>query len=126
VPETLGPDGDDPLDVMVAVSEPTFPGCGVLAKPVAVLEISDQGEREPKVLCVPCQDPNWQDVTGLQDLPDQLVEEIGHFFVAYKRREGHEVRVCGWSSREDAEDVIRQAQERFRENHPHDDAPPLP
>lgn len=114
VSETLGPDGEDPLDVMVAVSEPTFPGCGILAKPVAVLEISDQGQLEPKVVGVPCQDPNWQNVEDLEDLPDQLVEEIGHFFVAYKAREGHEVKVTGWSSRADAESVVREAQERFR------------
>jgi inorganic pyrophosphatase len=114
VAESLGPDGEDPLDVLVAVSEPTFPGCGVMAKPVAVLELRDQGETEPKVLCVPCEDPNWQDIDGLDDLPDQLIEEIAHFFVAYKKREGHEVEVVGWSSREDAAKVIDEARERFR------------
>ena len=67
--------------------------------------------------------PNWQNVNGLDDLPDQLVEEISHFFVAYKRREGHEVEVTGWSSHEDAEEVIRQARARFRQNHRHETAP---
>src|SRR5947207_1144366 len=113
VPESIGPDGEDPLDALVAVSEPTFPGCGVIAKPVAVMELKDQGEREPKVLCVPCEDPNWEHVDGLDDLPDQLVEEIAHFFVAYKKREGHEVEVVGWASRETATKVIRDARERF-------------
>lgn len=114
VADSLGPDGEDPLDVMVAVSEPTFPGCGVIAKPVAVLEIEDQGNREPKVLCVPCQDPNWQNVNDLEDLPGQLVEEIAHFFVAYKKREGHEVEVTGWSSRESAGQTIAEARERYQ------------
>lgn len=113
VAESLGPDGEDPLDVLVAVSEPTFPGCGVLAKPVAVMEIEDQREREPKVVCVPCEDPNWQDVKGLDDLPNQLVEEIAHFFVAYKKREGHEVSVAGWESRETAAQVIQEARDRY-------------
>jgi inorganic pyrophosphatase len=113
VPESLGPDGEDPLDVLVAVSEPTFPGCGIVAKPVALLELEDQGEREPKVVCVPCEDPNWQHVEDLDDLPEQLVEEIAHFFVAYKKREGHEVSVAGWSSAGDAGRVIAQARERF-------------
>ena len=58
VPGTDGGDGD-PLDVLVAVSEPTFTGCGVLAEPVGVLWLHDQGEREPKVVCVPHEDPNW-------------------------------------------------------------------
>src|SRR5919206_4652835 len=79
VRDTVGPDGD-PLDVLVAVSEPTFPGCGVRAKPVAVLRLEDQGELEDKVVCVPCEDPNWEHIDGLDDLPDQLVEEIAHFF----------------------------------------------
>jgi inorganic pyrophosphatase len=124
VPETLDTDERDPLDVMIAVSEPTFPGCGIVARPVAVLELADQGEHQPKVLCVPGDDPNWQHVNGLADLPDQLIEEIAHFFVAPEAREGHDVEVRGWSSREAAEAVIRQAQERFRFNHPHDDAAP--
>jgi inorganic pyrophosphatase len=113
VPNTLGPDGHDPLDVMIAVSEPTFPGCGIIGKPVAVLELEDQGQREPKVLCVPCDDPNWEHIDALEDLPDQLAEEIAHFFVAYKRREDHDITVPGWASREDAEAVIREARERF-------------
>jgi inorganic pyrophosphatase len=75
------------------VSEPTFPGCGVIAKPVAVMELDDQVEREPKVLCVPREDPNWEHVEGLEDLPEQVVEEIAHFFVAYKKCEGHDVEV---------------------------------
>ena len=58
--------------------------------------------------------PELADVDGLDDLPEQLVEEIGHFFVAYKKREGHEVEVTGWSSRDDAAKVIDEARERYR------------
>jgi inorganic pyrophosphatase len=114
VPESIGPDGEDPLDVLVAVSEPTFPGCGVLARPVAVMQLHDQGEREPKVLCVPCEDPNWQQIEDLEDVPQQLLEEIAHFFVAYKKREDHVVEVIGWESAEAAVAVVRGSQERFR------------
>jgi inorganic pyrophosphatase len=116
VPESIGPDGEDPLDILVAVSEPTFPGCGVIAKPVAVMELEDQGEREPKVVCVPCEDPNWQHIDGLDDLPDQLIEEIAHFFVSYKKREGHDVQVAGWSSSDQAAKTIQDARDRFRES----------
>jgi inorganic pyrophosphatase len=114
VAESLGPDGEDPLDVLVAVSEPTFPGCGVMARPVAVMELEDQGSRQPKVVCVPGEDPNWQQVSDLDDVPDQLVEEIAHFFVAYKKRENHDVKVTGWASGEVAARVIEEAYERFR------------
>jgi inorganic pyrophosphatase len=109
--ECLSEDGD-PLDVLVAVSEPTFAGCGVRAKPVAVFFLKDEGEREPKVLCVPFEDPNWQHIEDLDDLPGQLREEIEHFFVAYKAREGHEVSEGGWEGREAAERVVNEARER--------------
>jgi inorganic pyrophosphatase len=105
IADTEGPDGD-PLDVLVAVSEPTFTGCGVLARPVAVLWLRDQGEREPKVVCVPCEDPNWEYITDVDELPEQLREEIAHFFVSYKRREDHEVEEDGWEGRDAAERVI--------------------
>jgi inorganic pyrophosphatase len=105
IADTEGPDGD-PLDVLVAVSEPTFTGCGVLARPVAVLWLRDQGEREPKVVCVPCEDPNWEYITDVDELPEQLREEIAHFFVSYKRREDHEVEEDGWEGRNAAERVI--------------------
>jgi inorganic pyrophosphatase len=108
----------DPMDVLIAVSEPTFPGCGVHAKPVAVLWLSDQGEREPKVVCVPSGDPNWQDVEDLQDLPDQLIEEIAHFFLAYKRREGHHVTTDGWGNADQARQVIDEGFTRARATGP--------
>jgi inorganic pyrophosphatase len=111
IPDTEGADGD-PLDVLVAVSEPTFTGCGVVARPVAVLWLLDQGKREPKVVCVPCDDPNWEDIAELDELPEQLQEEIAHFFVSYKRREGHEVDDDGWDRREVAERVVAEAQRR--------------
>ncbi|MEN3270414.1 MAG: inorganic pyrophosphatase [Pseudonocardia sp.] len=97
----------DPMDVLIAVSEPTFPGCGVYARPVAVLWLCDQEEREPKVVCVPCKDPNWQGVSDLGDLPGQLVEEIAHFFVAYKQREGHDVTVDGWGGADEARRAVQ-------------------
>ena len=111
VPGTDGDDGD-PLDVLVAVSEPTFTGCGVLAEPVGVLWLHDQGEREPKVVCVPHEDPNWNRIGDADELPEQLREEIAHFFVAYKQREGHEVQDGGWEGRDAAERVVAEARER--------------
>lgn len=108
IPETETEDGDA-LDVLVAVSEPTFTGCGVIARPLGVLWLDDQGEREPKVVCVPCEDPNWQDIKDVDGLPEQLREEIGHFFVTYKAREGHEVSEDGWEGCKSAEEIISKA-----------------
>jgi inorganic pyrophosphatase len=105
IPGTETADGD-PLDVLIAVSEPTFTGCGVLARPVAVLWLIDNDEREPKVVCVPCQDPNWESITDVDELPEQVREEVAHFFVSYKSRESHDVRSDGWEGAAAAEKVI--------------------
>src|SRR3954453_6526436 len=79
IKDSISSDGEA-LDVLVAVSEPTFPGCAIRARPVAVLWLDDAGDREPKVLAVPVDDPNWQHVEGIEQLGEQLVEEISHFF----------------------------------------------
>jgi inorganic pyrophosphatase len=83
VPETIAPDGD-PLDVLLCVSEPTFPGCVVIARPVALLSFTDEKGPDDHIVCVPCEDPNWAQVHEVTDLAIQLTAEIGHFFSIYK------------------------------------------
>jgi inorganic pyrophosphatase len=70
----------DALDVLACVSEPTFPGCVVLARPIALLETEDKHGVDPHVLSVPIADPGWNQLERFEDLPTQLVAEIGHFF----------------------------------------------
>jgi inorganic pyrophosphatase len=72
VPETLAPDGD-PLDVLVCVSEPTFPGCIVPAKVVGELQMADEKGNDPHLICVPCSDPGW---THLEDLDQDRHSEV--------------------------------------------------
>ena len=109
IPETLAEDGD-PLDAMVAVSEPTFPGCVIPVKPIALFKMRDEKGVDDKVICVPFQDPNWNHAERLEDLPEQLRDEISHFFAVYKTLEQKDVEVDGWYSREDALQVIEEAQ----------------
>ena len=78
-PRTLGEDGD-PLDALVCVSEPTFPGCVIEAKPVALFKMADEDGPDDKVVCVPLDDPGWAMVEGLDDLDSALRNEISHFF----------------------------------------------
>jgi len=113
-PDTLAEDGD-PLDAMVAVSEPTFPGCVIPVKPIALFKMSDDKGIDDKIICVPLQDPNWNHCERLEDLPSQLRDEISHFFAVYKTLEDKTVEVDGWYPREDAEDVIEAARARFQE-----------
>jgi inorganic pyrophosphatase len=114
VPETLAEDGD-PLDVMVCVSEATFPGCVIDVKAIALFKMEDDKGIDDKVLCVPLQDPAWNSLERLEDLPNQLKDEIEHFFSVYKDLEQKKVTVDGWYSREDALEEIEASRRRFRE-----------
>jgi inorganic pyrophosphatase len=115
IPETLGLDGD-PLDVMVCVSEPTFPGCMIDVKPIALFRMEDEKGVDDKVLCVPLHDPGWNTMEKLEDLPEQLRDEIAHFFSIYKDLEQKKVKVDGWRSREDAIEEIEASRKRHRES----------
>jgi inorganic pyrophosphatase len=115
IPETLGRDSD-PLDVMVCVSEATFPGCMIDVKPIALFRMEDDKGVDDKVLCVPLHDPGWNSMEKLEDLPDQLRDEIAHFFSIYKDLEQKAVKVDGWYSREEAIEEIKASRERFRES----------
>ena len=116
IPDTLAEDGD-PLDAMVCVSEPTFPGCVIPVKPIALFKMSDDKGVDDKIICVPLQDPNWNGAERLEDLSPQLRDEISHFFEIYKTLEQKQVKVDGWYAREDALTVIEDARRRWAERH---------
>jgi inorganic pyrophosphatase len=118
IPETLSLDGD-PLDVMVCVSEPTFPGCMIDVKPIALFRMEDDQGTDDKVLAVPLTDPGWNTFETLDDVPDQLQNEIAHFFAIYKTLENKHVEVEGWFSRADAVKEIEASRARFRERGGH-------
>ncbi len=113
VPETLAPDGD-PLDVLVCVSEPTFPGCIVPAKAIGLFKMEDEKGPDDHVLCVPCDDPGWNHLEEVDDLPSQLRAEIGHFFSVYKDLDpDRHSETKGWGDRSAALEAIERARRRF-------------
>ena len=114
IPDTLGED-DDPLDAMVCVTEPTFPGCVIEVKPLALFRMSDEEGIDDKILCVPLSDPSWNTLEKLADLPKQLTDEITHFFSVYKDLEQKTVDVDGWYGLEDAQRKVEEGRRRFRE-----------
>jgi inorganic pyrophosphatase len=118
IPDTLSLDSD-PLDVMVCVSEPTFPGCMIDVKPIALFRMEDDKGIDDKVLCVPLSDPSWNRMDRLEDIPGQLRDEIAHFFSIYKDLEQKAVKVDGWYSREDAVKEIEASRKRFAESGGH-------
>lgn len=111
--DTLGEDGD-PLDALILVSEPTFPGCLIEVKPIGLFNMWDEKGRDEKILCVPISDPHWNALNELEDVTPHLLTEIEHFFAVYKDLEKKKVAVEGWDSRQRALVVVREAQDRFR------------
>jgi len=114
VPDTLAADGD-PLDAVVCVSEPTFPGCMIPVEAIGMLEMRDEKGEDEKILCIPRHDPNWTGIDRLDDLPQQLRDEIANFFSIYKQLESKHVEVAGWRPREAAYEAIERARGRWRE-----------
>ena len=112
IDNTLAEDGD-PLDALVWLDDPTFPGCVVTVRPVAVFWMTDEKGPDAKVLTVPAADPRRGGVRDLADVPPYLTAEIGHFFDIYKELEpGKSADVRGWMNRNEAERVIKEAQLR--------------
>jgi len=116
IPSTLAPDGD-PLDVLVLVNEPTFPGCVLPARPIGILEMRDEKGQDEKVLAVPRRDPRFEETDDLQDLPGHLLEEVRYFFDIYKELEGKETATTGWLGAERAREIIERDMVSYREAH---------
>ena len=108
---TLGEDGD-PLDALVLLGEPTFPGCFVRCRPLGVFWMNDEHGPDAKLLMVPSADSrvDWHE---LDDVPEPLLLEIAHFFEIYKELEpGKETTVRGWDNRAAAEAEITRGRDR--------------
>lgn len=95
IPNTLADDGD-PLDGMVIMDQPTFPGCVITARPIGMLEMIDGGDRDEKILCVPDKDPRYTYVKSINDLAGHRLDEIAEFFRTYKNLEKKVTEILGW------------------------------
>jgi len=109
---TLGEDGD-PLDILVAVEEATFPGCHMRARPIGALWMSDEKGIDEKVLAVPVDDPRFKDITDLPHLPEHWPLEIAAFFRTYKELQGEQTDVRDWMGVNEAWRVIEECRQRF-------------
>jgi inorganic pyrophosphatase len=114
IEDTLGEDGD-PLDAMVLLPDPVFPGVLVKARPVAMFQMTDEAGGDDKVLCVPAGDHRWDHIKDLGDVPPHELEVIKHFFTEYKALEpGKFVKAADWVGRKEAEEEVLRSQERFK------------
>jgi inorganic pyrophosphatase len=113
IPDTLADDGD-PLDVLVLLDEPTFPGCRVRARPICVLRMRDEKGLDDKILAVPATDPRAAHLTDLHDVDPFLLDEIVHFFTVYKQLEpGKETDLGRWEDRDAAVAIVEQARASY-------------
>jgi inorganic pyrophosphatase len=109
---TLAEDGD-PLDALVLVAEPTFPGCRIRVRPVAVLHMSDEKGRDEKILCVPIGDPSFVRVEDIGDVNEELRAEIEYFFQRYKDLEpAKATETRGWGDQAEAAAILQAARDR--------------
>jgi inorganic pyrophosphatase len=116
VADTLGEDGD-PLDALVLVGEPTFPGCHVMVRAIGVFRMRDDAGRDDKILAVPAKDPRYaafRDLSDVRTLLPFLLDEIEHFFDVYKEIEpGKSTEPGGWEDATSARRIVAEARERF-------------
>ena len=111
--DTLGEDGD-PLDALVLVQEPTFPGCLIRSRPIGMFQMTDEKGPDDKVLCVPAHDPRAEHLRDIHHVPEFERLEIQHFFEVYKDLEpGKSVEGSRWADRAAAEVEIERSRKRF-------------
>ena len=112
VEDTLGED-EDPLDALVLLDEPTWPGCLVRARPIGMFHMRDEAGGDDKILCIPAGDPRKDHILELEDISEFDRLEIQHFFETYKDLEpGKSVEGAHWAGRETANKVILEAIQR--------------
>ena len=116
IENTLGLDGD-PLDALVLLQEPTFPGCLIKCRAIGMFRMTDEAGGDDKVLCVPAKDPRQEHLRDIHHVPEFDRLEIEHFFTVYKDLEpGKSVEGSTWTGRVEAEAEIQASYDRFKVN----------
>ena len=113
IEDTLAEDGDH-LDALVLADQPTFSGCLVRGRPVAVLRMVDYNGLDYKVLCACANDPRMDGIVSLETVPKHALTEIENFFDIYKTLEGKETHLEGWGSRDEALVVVLKSQQAYQ------------
>ncbi|NLJ77981.1 MAG: inorganic diphosphatase [Tissierellia bacterium] len=112
IPNTLAEDGD-PIDIMVLMANPTFPGCVIRSRVIGMFLMEDEKGKDEKIIAVPVSDPRYDDMKTIDDMGTHMRKEFEHFFSEYKQLEGKEVNVKGWTNIEEAATAIAAARKRY-------------
>ena len=113
VPQTLYDDGDA-LDVVLLTTYPLAPGILVKARPVAIMEMIDSGERDDKIIAVPVDDPRFDDVKDIGDLNKHFIKETTHFFETYKKVQKKSVEIGAWLGAAEAKAAFAKSCELYK------------
>ena len=108
IPHTFCDDGD-PLDILVMINEPTFPGCIIEARPIGVFRMLDRDQSDDKILAVPSRDPISAGYNDISDIPRHFLKEVAHFFEVYKDLEGARTKPGIWEGVDAAKAEIHKA-----------------
>src|SRR5438067_251406 len=118
IPSTKGEDGD-PLDVLVLMDEPVFPGCKVRCRLIGVIEAEQTTKRggvvrNDRLIAMAEDSREDQDTRSLKDLPDRTVAEIQHFFASYHELDGKEFKPLASRGPKRAKKLVQEGAKRFR------------
>ena len=108
VPKTLWEDGDA-LDVVLLTTHPLHPGILVRVRPVGIMNMTDGGESDAKIIAVPCEDPRFDEVKDLPDVNKHTLKEIEHFFTTYKKIQNKTVEVSGFEGKDKAVEAFQKS-----------------
>ena len=114
LPQTLYDDGD-PMDILVLMDQPTFPGCIIESRPIGIMGMIDGGDKDFKILAVSVEDPKYEDIKDIGDVPSHLLDEIAEFFKTYKNLEGKEVEILSWENAEVAKKEALRSIEIYKQ-----------
>lgn len=117
VPDTLSEDGD-PIDILVIMRNPTFPGCMIEARIIGMFKMADDKGLDEKLIAVPIHDPRYDEFLSLEDLSSHTEKEFEHFFKEYKKLEGKEVEIGGWADVDEAHIALDKAYAAYKKAHP--------
>lgn len=114
IPQTLWDDGD-PMDIIVLMDQPTFPGCVIETRPIGIMRMIDGDDHDDKILGVPINDPRCNDINDINDVSSHLLDEIAHFFKEYKHLEGKVTEINGWENAEKAFEAVEHSIELYKQ-----------
>jgi inorganic pyrophosphatase len=106
-------DDEDPLDAMIWMRFPTFPGCVIEGRIIGALRMEDDKGIDDKLFLVPTGDPSFKDYQSIIDVPSAFLDEIAHFFQRYKELEGKTVKIHGWFEKDEALKIIEHGRDLY-------------